>query len=66
MLVVLLRRGRAGDIAMAGMLTAALVFTASIFVVSIACDYRYLAFLDMAALTASFYFACDPRATRTI
>jgi hypothetical protein len=65
MLVVLLRRGRAGDIAMAGMLTAALVFTASFFIVSIACDYRYLAFLDMAALTASFYFACDPRATRT-
>ena len=59
-LVLLLRRRSAGDIAMAFLLASALVFTASFFVISIACDYRYLYFLDMAALCATFYLALDP------
>jgi hypothetical protein len=41
------------------MLSAAMVFTASFFVISIACDYRYLYFLDVAALTACFYLVLD-------
>ncbi len=59
-LAILLRRRSAGDIAMALLLAGALVFTASFFVISIACDYRYLYFLDMAALCATFYLALDP------
>jgi hypothetical protein len=42
------------------MLIAAFAFTASFFVISIACDYRYLYFLDIAALAAVFYLALDP------
>lgn len=60
-LVVLLRRRAQGDLAMAAMLISALLFTASFFVISIACDYRYLYFLDMASLTAVFYLATEPR-----
>jgi hypothetical protein len=37
-------------IAVAAMLGAALLFTASFFVISNACDYRYLYFLDVAAM----------------
>ena len=59
-LIVLLRRRSQGDMAMAAMLIAALLFTASFFVISIACDYRYLYFLDLAALVALFYLALDP------
>ncbi len=59
-LVILLWRRSPGDIAMASLLASALVFTASFFVISIACDYRYLYFLDMAALSAVFYLALDP------
>jgi len=59
-LVLLLRRRAPGDIAMAFLLASALVFTASFFMISIACDYRYLYYLDMAALSAVFYLALDP------
>jgi hypothetical protein len=59
-LVLLLRRRGPGDRAMAAMLGAAFAFTASFFVISIACDYRYLYFLDVAALTALFYLMLDP------
>jgi hypothetical protein len=59
-LVVLLRRRSPGDTAMAFLLLTALAFTASFFAISIACDYRYLYFLDMAALCAAFYLALDP------
>lgn len=44
--------GKAELIATFGLLTAALAFTASYFVISIACDYRYLYFLDVAAMAA--------------
>jgi hypothetical protein len=59
-LVLLLWRRAPGDIAIAALLASALVFTASFFVISIACDYRYLYFLDMAALCAVFTLALDP------
>jgi hypothetical protein len=49
-----------GDTAVIGMLAAAFLFTASFFVISIACDYRYLYFLDLAALSAWFYVALGP------
>jgi hypothetical protein len=58
--IVLLRRRRPGDIAIAFLPVAAFAFTASFFVISIACDYRYLYMLDLAALTALFYLALDP------
>lgn len=60
-LVLLLRRRRVADIAMAGLLASALAFTASFFVISIACDYRYLYALDLAAMLALFYLALDPK-----
>lgn len=59
-LVLLLRRRKSTDIAMAGMLAGALLCTASYFVISIACDYRYLYGLDLAALTAVFYLSLNP------
>ncbi|HEX5377394.1 MAG TPA: hypothetical protein VFW47_02415 [Phenylobacterium sp.] len=58
-LLLLLRR-EPQDVAMAGLMIAALGFTASFFVVSIACDYRYLYFLDLSALAALAYLAIDP------
>jgi hypothetical protein len=57
---LLLRRRAPGDAALAAMLGAALLFTASFFAISIACDYRYLYFLDLAALTAMFHLAIAP------
>jgi hypothetical protein len=50
LLVFLLWRRRDMDLVAAGLLAAALAFAASFFVVSIACDYRYLIFLDLAAM----------------
>ena len=58
-LVGLLRRRRPEDIAIAAMLAAALAFTATFFVISIACDYRYLYFLDAATLMVLFYLSFD-------
>ena len=60
-LFLLLRRRRPPDIAIALLLVATLVFTASFFVISIACDYRYLYFLDLSALFALFYLSLDVR-----
>jgi hypothetical protein len=48
---LLMRRGQGSDIAIAGLMVAALAFAASFYVISIACDYRYLYFLDLAAMT---------------
>jgi hypothetical protein len=56
-LVLLLRRGHAPDIVIAGLLAGALVFSVSFFVISIACDYRYLYFLDLAAMTGMLQLA---------
>jgi hypothetical protein len=60
-LYILLRRRRPEDIAVAGMLAAAFVVTASFFLISIACDYRYLYFLDIATMLALFHLALDPQ-----
>jgi hypothetical protein len=59
-LFVLVRRRTPADVAVAGLLTAAFAATASFFVISIACDYRYLYFLDVATMQALFYLALDP------
>lgn len=56
---ILLRRRRTADIAIAAMQVSALVYTASFFAISIACDYRYLYALDLAAVTGWFYLALD-------
>lgn len=63
LLIVLARRGEPTDIAIAGLLAGALVFAASFAVVSIACDYRYLVFLDFAAMTAALHATGRTRAT---
>jgi hypothetical protein len=57
--VLLLRRRRPADLAMAGLLAAAALYTASYFVVSFACEYRYLFVLDLSAIAAVFYLAAD-------
>lgn len=64
-LCLLMRRREPTDVVMAAMLTGALAFAASFFVISIACDYRYLYFLDMAAITGVLYWALDPRLSRS-
>jgi hypothetical protein len=56
---ILLRRGRPADIAIGMMQVAALVYTASFFVLSLACDYRYLYALDLAAVAGWFTLALD-------
>lgn len=63
-IVLLIIRRRPEDIAMAGLLAAAMLFTASFFVVSIACCYRYLYLLDLSAITAMLYLSCDFRLPR--
>ena len=60
LLILYVRRGRRGDIAMAGLLAGALAFSASFFFVSVACDYRYLFPLDLAAMVALFHFVAAP------
>jgi hypothetical protein len=59
-LFVLLRRRRAADLAFAAMFFGVALFTASFFVISIACDYRYLYGIDLAAMMTVFYLALDP------
>jgi 4-amino-4-deoxy-L-arabinose transferase-like glycosyltransferase len=58
---LLLRRRRPADIALAAMLAGALAFTASFFVIAIACDYRYLYVLDLSALAALLYVCVDSK-----
>jgi hypothetical protein len=57
----LLMRRQGGDVAIAGLMFAGLSFAASFFVISLACDYRYLYALDLAAITGVLYVAIDPR-----
>jgi hypothetical protein len=56
---ILLRRRRSIDIAIGAMQVSALLYTASFFFISIACDYRYLYVLDLAAVTGWFHLALD-------
>ncbi len=53
-------RRQPADIAMAGLQLAGVGFAASFFIISIACDYRYLYFTDLAALAGLIYAAIDP------
>lgn len=53
LLVFLVWRRRDMDLVAAGLVAAALAFAMSFFVVSIACDYRYLDFLDLAAMAGA-------------
>ena len=55
LLIVLLRRPSPTDKAVAGLLAGALLFSLTFFFISIACDYRYLIFLDLAVMAASLY-----------
>ena len=64
LLVLLLSRRRTADIAVAGLLVSALAFVATFFIISVACDYRYLYFLDVAAMGAAVYVAADPSGFR--
>lgn len=57
--LLLLRRDPADWVVIALMISA-LGFTASFFVISLACDYRYLYFLDLAAMVGVLYLAIDP------
>jgi hypothetical protein len=58
--LVLLRRRDPADVAIIALMASALVFAASFFAISIACDYRYLYFLDLAAMAGLLYVAADP------
>jgi hypothetical protein len=52
-----LRRGRSADIAVAGLVSAGFLFAATFFLISVACDYRYLYFLDVSAMAGALYLA---------
>jgi hypothetical protein len=53
------RRERS-DIVMAALQLGGAAFSASFFIISIACDYRYLYFTDLAAIVGLIYAAIDP------
>ena len=59
-LCILLWRRRPADLVMGFLLLAALGFAASFFFISVACDYRYLYFLDLSVLAVVLHLACDP------
>jgi hypothetical protein len=59
LMIVLLRRGGDADLAVAGLLTAALLFTMTFVIISIACDYRYLVFLDYSAMAGALYVSAQ-------
>jgi hypothetical protein len=65
-LALLMVRRDPADVVVAALITGALAFAASFFVISIACDYRYLYFLDLAAITGLLYWALDPRLSRSL
>jgi hypothetical protein len=58
---VLVRRRRPADMAFVALFAGMLFFTASFFVISIACDYRYLYCDDLTAVMTLFYLALEPR-----
>ncbi|MFI4965440.1 MAG: hypothetical protein ACHP9T_08755 [Caulobacterales bacterium] len=57
---LLLWRRQPADIAIAALQLGGLAFAASFFIISIACDYRYLYFSDLAAIAGLIYAAVDP------
>jgi hypothetical protein len=60
LIALLALRRSAADIVIALMLLSALAFAATFFVISLACDFRYLFFLDAATMAGVLYLACDP------
>lgn len=58
---LLLWRRDPQDVPIAAMALAGGVFAGTFTIISLACDYRYLYFLDLSALTAAFYVSLDPR-----
>ena len=59
-IVLLLRRREASDWVFVALLGGTLAFVATFAVISVACDYRYLYFTDLAAMTGLIYAAVDP------
>ncbi|MDB5498921.1 MAG: hypothetical protein JWP28_2952 [Phenylobacterium sp.] len=59
-IVLLLRRRDPADWVFIALLGGSLAFTASFAVISVACDYRYLYLLDLAAMVGVLYTALDP------
>jgi len=59
-IVWLLRRRDPADWVFVGLLGGTLAFVASFAVISVACDYRYLYLLDLAAMAGALYTALDP------
>lgn len=53
-------RRRPADLAVAALMLGVLAVTASFFVISIACDYRYLYVLDLSALVGVFHVLLEP------
>jgi hypothetical protein len=66
LIIFLIGRGWTTDIAMAALLVCALGFALSFFVIAIACDYRYLLFLDWAALAGVLYCTSTCVHARTV
>lgn len=62
LIAALALRRAAADVVVIGLLLAGLGFAASFFVISLACDYRYLYLLDLSALVGLVYWAMDPPA----
>jgi len=53
-------RRQPADLVMIALQLSGVAFAASFFIISIACDYRYLYFTDLAALAGLIYAAVDP------
>lgn len=66
LLFALIRRRESADIVLAGLIGSAFVFTATFFVISIACDYRYLYIIDLSALAGALYVVGDWRSFRDV
>ncbi len=64
-LVPLLRRRNPVDMVMASLIAGTALFAASFFVISIACDYRYLYIIDLTALAGVLYVAADWESLKT-
>ncbi len=64
MIALLLRRHDPADGIVIALLIGTLGFVASFAVISVACDYRYLYLLDLAAMVSLIYVALDPPGRR--
>lgn len=60
----LIFRREACDLVIAALMLGGLAFAGSFFLISLACDYRYLYALDLAAITGLLYLALDPPVIR--